>query len=73
MYKKHPDWLIKKVGQSQKNAEADADAAGSAAAGGEDEISLKKKKKVKEMIENNVEIDALDATDLDINSQEISK
>lgn len=38
MYKKHPDWLIKKVSQAQKGAAAEAEAAGAALVDDEDEI-----------------------------------
>ena len=44
-----------------------------AAAGGDDAVSLAKKKKVQKMIEENKEIDPLDATKLDLTSPEICK
>ena len=70
MYKQHPDWLIRKT--KGKKQEEEPEGMG-AAAGGDDAVSLAKKKKVQKMIEENKEIDPLDATKLDLTSPEICK
>ena len=66
MYKKNPDWLIKKGLKKNDPSAAAADEA-------EEDMTNSKKKKIDKMMEENAEIDPLDATKLDLSSEEVRK